>query len=532
MSEVTSSQAERGDGDAPVHNAATMFPSFTTANIATPSRKYSWLNPPPASFRDTQPSTTAGKYDWSVSALASFQIPQLRIGSRFFDRGIPRWTSTSNTQPHAAAWGPGTLPGPVAPVPWLHWSAATRELVEREGPVKFYEMINSRQITHEGGIMRHDHGGWFIETRPEDHAKGSIFLPPVGTASLLECERCFRVFNHKMRPVYPLGDPAGYETFQASFALCPFNKDGQCHERQGGLWKMHQSGVEVGYHATAKKTIEALSLLDPKQLIRSVFGDHSYFHGENELLTAYKALRIIWIRAFPALRPNLPEEKPGDQSKDAPPSYDQAEVDQTNSSGSNSPLVYHEVSQGPKPDAPKPQQQSGHTADPESVELFHQFGGLKLWGEIDFDLKLLAANPGLLEEKHLAQVYGMSAPALRYMRLKNWLHEMEWLNAYAGIRHHVRNDHYMLMRTACQRASTAMDRVLQAVAMGARILPEAEKTYAHVGRRFHELLSALCADMEVARAGLRAIDQPLRADLWKKMSRVWAGRRVDPLLVT
>lgn len=485
-----------------------MEPSSTTANTVTSPRRYTWLDYPPAAIRATEPPIPAQEPSWLKDAVASFQEARGPTVSRFYYRGVARVATF--------------------PFAWQDWSPEVRQFVHRKTWQKAWEKMTLCRFTRDKAIMQNDHVGWFLEANPEEHVKGKIFLSPTGTSSLLQCERCCRVFDHNMRPVAPSTYPAGLQTFQVTLALCPFNENGQCHADRAGPWKDRVTAINRAHYERAEKAMRALSWVDPRELIGSVFGQASCgITGRDQLFAAYQAIRIIWLRAFPALRPVPSEESPDNQA-----THDQAKVDQANSSSSiRPPRHYYEASLVPKSFSQKLHQLSGQIADPEAVKLFHRFGDPSLWGDVELDLVLLKTYPDLLEERHLAQVYGIGAETLRYMLREKWQDEMEWLGAYAGMRHSVPNDHYMLMRTACQRASTAMERVLEALEIHARIIPKTAKTYAWVGRRFHELLSALCADISVARHGLRAIDQPLQSNLWKTMSREWAGRRVDPLLV-
>ncbi|TQV94594.1 hypothetical protein IF1G_06605 [Cordyceps javanica] len=227
--------------------------------------------------------------------------------------------------------------------------------------------------------------------------------------------------------------------------------------------------------------------VDLEQLLSAVLGkDIVVPSSEHILHAAYKALRILWIRAFTA---RLPKQ----------------EVDQSKAPSDRNG-------------------QRGKIVDPAVANMHQQFGSPSLWGDLRFDLQLL--RDGHVTEPDIVYLYGMKTEALELIVSERMVLEASWLNAYAGMRNRVDDDHYSLMRTACQRVGTAMSRVLDANIAGLNVrFPDGEK-YAFNGLRFRELHSALSANLTKLRARERAFDRPLPPSHWRDATTVFNHKRV------
>ncbi|KAM3563795.1 hypothetical protein MY1884_001055 [Beauveria asiatica] len=272
------------------------------------------------------------------------------------------------------------------------------------------------------------------------------------------------------------------------------------------------------YNDSALKTMDALRVNGLPTLIGSVFGLGRWHElpFEVRLRSAYKALRIHWIRSFSAYEQNCRRSLvPGQLQPAASLIPDVPEAAESQARFWNQPKV---IEHGNK------------QLDLQAVWLHMTYGELPMWGDVQYDLNLF--YDGWIKESELLFVYGMKREALEFLQLHGWERETEYLNAYAGMRHRVAGDHYFLMRTACQRAATAMDRVLDACAAGCVFKPGCKKLYALSGMRFQEILSSLCADLNVLRAAARAFEKPLDASWWKSRTEIVGGKRVEVAYVT
>ncbi|KAM3510518.1 hypothetical protein MY11210_005818 [Beauveria gryllotalpidicola] len=237
---------------------------------------------------------------------------------------------------------------------------------------------------------------------------------------------------------------------------------------------------------------------------------------EDQLVSAYKALRVIWIRSFSAYEQdhsiNLEPGQPKPAASLIP----------------NAPWAAEMACRFST--VPGVMERGNKQVDLRAVWSHLQYDQLSIWGDVEYDLDLF--NDGHVKESELISVYGMKREALEFLQRRRWDHEIDYLNAYAGMRHRVDGDHFFLMRTACQRASTAMDRVLDACAAGYAFKPGCEKLYALSGMRFQELFSAMCADLNVLRCNARAIEKPFDARWWKARTKIVGGKRVEMAYVT
>ncbi|KAM3527587.1 hypothetical protein NHJ13051_002887 [Beauveria bassiana] len=260
--------------------------------------------------------------------------------------------------------------------------------------------------------------------------------------------------------------------------------------------------------------MDALRTIGIQKLIRHLFGFGPWHEMpfEVQLNTAYRALRIPWIRSFSAYEQEHPQNLAPGQPRPA---------------ASLIPHVpYAAEMQARFCDKPKVMEHGNKQVDLHAVWTHMTYGELQMWGDVKYDLHLL--NEGWIKECELISVYGMKWEALEFLQIHGWDDEIDYLNAYAGVRHCVNGDHYFLMRTACQRAATAMDRVLDACAAGLVFKPGCKKLYALSGMRFQELFSSLCADMKA----LRAVEKPLDQSWWKSRTQIVGGKRVEVAYVT
>ncbi|KAM3500676.1 hypothetical protein MY10362_006201 [Beauveria mimosiformis] len=272
------------------------------------------------------------------------------------------------------------------------------------------------------------------------------------------------------------------------------------------------------YDDSALKTMDALRDNGLLKLIRSLFGLGRWHElpFDVQLRTAYKALRIHWIRSFSAYeqvyRRNLVPGLPKPAASMIPDVPMAAEL------------------QARFWDRPKVWEHGNKQVNLQAVWSHMIYGEVPIWGDVKYDLNLF--YDGWIQEPELLYVYGMKREALEFLQTHCWDHETEYLNAYAGMRHRVAGDHYFLMRTACQRAATAMDRVLDACAAGCVFKPCCKKLYALSGMRFQELFSSLCADLQALRDNKRAVERPLDASWWKSRTEIVGGKRVEVAHVT
>lgn len=341
------------------------------------------------------------------------------------------------------------------------------------GEEAIYEAFCRPTGTRRPDLWRGDYQDWFQAVKHRYHVQHRIFSTPERNA-LVQCERCVRLYDQRLNIIHPLPGRQYFEPIlQMPFTFCPANRLGKCHQQPMPSWIQRQERIASHYDATAQDTIDYLSRADPQVLMRNAFGvDMRGCLAEEEIIGAYKALRILYIRSFKAHQ--------------------------------KSHLEANEENQG---------------------QLAVKCDHLSLWGDISYDLSLMAQSH--ISGEDISYLYGVSEKALQFLSDNNWLHEMAWLNAYAGMRHRVDNDHFMLMRTACQRVSTAMDRILQATATGALLRPGSEKQYAMNGQRFHELLGAICVDLTALRMGRRSFDNPLHVSWWRDRTTTVNGVHLD-----
>ncbi|OAA48017.1 hypothetical protein BBO_02286 [Beauveria brongniartii RCEF 3172] len=313
-----------------------------------------------------------------------------------------------------------------------------------------------------------------------------------------------------LKPALPL--------FQLSFAFCPANINGSCYKDRKIDWVLRRELINIFYDDSALKIMDALRANGLPNLTRSLFGLGRWHElpFEVQLSSAYKALRIPWIRSFSAYeqdrRRNLVPGLPKPAASMIPHVPMAAEL------------------QARFWDKPKVIEHGNKQVNLPAVWSHMIYGELPMWGDVKYDLNLL--YDGWIQESELLYVYGMKREALEFLQTHGWDRETDYLNAYAGMRHRVAGDHYFLMRTACQRAATAMDRVLDACAAGCVFKPCCEKLYALSGMRFQELFSSLCADLQVLRANARAFEKPLDASWWKSRTEIVGGKRVEVAYVT
>lgn len=335
---------------------------------------------------------------------------------------------------------------------------------------------------------------------------------------LVVCERCSRVYRQDMSEVDLNGPLPALPMFQLSFAYCPANTSGSCYKDRRLEWALRREIINIGYDDAALRTMDTLRNIDLTRLIRSLwgFGPWHELPFQVQLGSAYKALRVPWIRSFSAYEQDHPINLGPDQPKPAA------------SLIPNVPAAAK--SQARFWDKPKVMEHGNKQVDLPAVWAHMTYGQLHMWGDVKYDLDLF--EDGYIKESELISVYGMRWEALQYLSTHGWDHEIDYLNAYAGLRHRVDGDHYFLMRTACQRASTAMDRLLDVYATGYVIKPGCEKLYALSGMRFQELLSSMCADMTVLRVKARAVEKPLDASWWKSRTEILWGKRVELAYLT
>ncbi|OAA74141.1 hypothetical protein ISF_01042 [Cordyceps fumosorosea ARSEF 2679] len=232
----------------------------------------------------------------------------------------------------------------------------------------------------------------------------------------------------------------------------------------------------------------ALSGLPPEPIIAAVFSiNPNDLNGLDQIWVAYKAFRVLWFKAFTA---------PATAGPDA--------------------------------------SQRGRSVKFDSWRILRYIDRIKnvnLWGDLVYDLGLV--REGLISPADLKYVYCMSHEVLEYMVEDiNCQHDIHWLNAYIGMRRLVPEAQYVLLKTAVQRAATAMERLLDvkkvhamlpgSVRVGAKELRE----YASNGMCFHELHSALCVDLNALRDGSRAVVKRLPESAWRRSTVEIAGKRV------
>ncbi|ATY60110.1 hypothetical protein A9K55_006309 [Cordyceps militaris] len=399
-----------------------------------------------------------------------------RLAQSFADINAPRWFI------EAAANGG----------PWYQWSPEIQVYFHNT----FDRCLDIMKSTAASSTYqaRRDCRAWYTATTPNNRYLFGREL----RNKVLQCERCGLFYDHKLRRITRA---PGLPIVQMSFAFCPANGNNRCNQDQRPDWIRGMDNIDKHYKDVILETMRALSKLNPDSLIRSVLPNEATpallpEGGLSELRRGYKALRVLWIRAFTGPKPVTPKKA----WKYAPDVPTPAE-------------------------APVGRQIPAHIA-----EKYRSLGSPSHWGDIDYDLQLL--DESLINDEDLTYLYGMHVDALRWITAHDWELERELLNAYAGMRQRVDEDHYRLMRIACQRANTAMERVLATKNAGLKITDGFEHLYAFNGVRFRELLSALCADLETHRSGNRALDKPVWADAWKNATISHKGQRVYAPQVT
>lgn len=390
--------------------------------------------------------------------------------------------------------------------PWQAWTPEAHWIIVQNEWQVLYDSLQNTSHERRAAQLHGHSSKWFVHYRFDQlPSVGKLFS--IGADSkVIQCERCGQLYDRAMNPIPAapcLIDALRDQIYQMSFVFCKGNIDKQCQQKATPAWtgQVHEIASEQRRMCDQLKTI--LSWLDPGQLIKSVFGntegrfltgERPNNIGEFQLIMAYRALRVIWIRSFASHQP-----KPPPTAED--------------------PVL----AQRPLPSAQTVTDvgdfvQKGLPTDPIGYRIQMGFGGLDLWGDIKQDLFLFSA--GHITEKEIGYVYGIKKNALAYLVDSHRESEIEWLNAFAGLRRRVSPARFQLLRTAVQRLNTAMDRFFEVYKHDlVKIKPSDVQFYAMNGVRFHEVLSALGTSEQALQLGLRAVDKPDNR-WWKDVSRV------------
>ncbi|KAJ3484742.1 hypothetical protein NLG97_g6981 [Lecanicillium saksenae] len=443
----------------------------------------------------------------------------------------------------SSPWNPA--PDVVPPTdefhPWAAWSEETREIFSSHTNDEVYDAMQFTTASERKAALRGVHADWDDGSRFQPSLpRNDLFDGNIGN-SPVQCERCGTIYDQNMNPMTGPGENANIPgpVYEISFVYCPANFRRDCMANPRPLWNQKLTRLGVIEIFRWHQAIDIMSHMDPKYLISSVFGNAGKGAvGVTEIVMAYRALRVIWIRCFASHLPKSRSRPANDHSgHDATDSKNIPSDPQRSSPSCDSGFIV--LPNGQKIPAPvaKPGVDlgeyipSGKLTDFPALWIQTHFKGLSLWGDIQQDIFLHLA--GHIERKELEYIYGLSKEALVTLNfLDLWASERAWIQAYAGMRRAVKDDQYQLMRTASQRLNTAMERFMEAKCDPRfSIMPQDMKLYAMNGVRFRELQSALCANTRAFRQGLRLVDRP-DPNWWKAVTKETSdGKRIHTMYV-
>ncbi|KAJ6789244.1 hypothetical protein PWT90_05088 [Aphanocladium album] len=427
---------------------------------------------------------------------------------------------------------PAFIPSPPKKfAPWVSWSSETREIFKHNSTEQVYDAIICTTAAKRRLAFRGTPETWFASNRFHILPQlMNVFDVNIGTGAL-QCERCGRMYDHKLQPVVaPRHESSvGEPVYQMSFVYCSANIGNRCMTQSSKSWNKRLLYIDSVEHITSHHVMEILSHMDPKYLISSVFGDAGKDAvGTREIMMAYRALRVIWIRSFASHQPkslmqtaSIPNASDLGDSKATSPASPTLSHPSDSGVGWLSDEEKAEKDKTPNNNAPVDLGEyipSGKRTDGPALWIQTHFKKLALWGDIQQDVFLFLGKHIQLQE--LEYLYGLSKDALITLNLNdNWASEREWLQAYAGMRRSVSAERYQMMRTASQRINTSMGRFLAARYDARFTISSADiKLYAMNGVCFRELQSALCAPTPTLLNGLRAIGRP-DPTWWKESTR-------------